>query len=206
MSDDAERPFMARARQLPVILRPRVWRRWWSTEPFTTKGILVALLALTGSGIFALLLGDGGLGMVFLALPIIALGLLVSIVAASVLLARLRWLFRRTGITARWQRVRDRVLGIAGVIFWIAVVGGGIAVWWPYLAYLFHPVKGWYALENNVPLSRVKFEEKPHDCDFMTAPLGDKNCHYDAKAVVLQATESPNGKRLVVVTYEKVQD
>jgi hypothetical protein len=27
--------------------------------------------------------------------------------------------------------------------------------------------------------NKIKIEKKPHDCEFLTAPLGNKNCHYD---------------------------
>lgn len=36
-----------------------------------------------------------------------------------------------------------------------------------------------YALQYRVPPSRVIKSRQPHDCDWLHAPLGDKNCHYD---------------------------
>jgi hypothetical protein len=37
-----------------------------------------------------------------------------------------------------------------------------------------------YALWYDVPVSRVAADKKPHDCDWGAAPLGNKNCHYEA--------------------------
>jgi hypothetical protein len=40
--------------------------------------------------------------------------------------------------------------------------------------------KWWYSNYLSVKDdSKIVIEKKPHDCEFMTAPLGRKNCHYD---------------------------
>jgi hypothetical protein len=75
---------------------------------------------------------------------------------------------------------------------------------WPYLSSDF--VKSWYALMNRVPVERVEIEKKPHDCEFDTAPLGSKNCHYKAQVFVSNATDSPDRKKSLLVTYEKIQE
>jgi len=36
-----------------------------------------------------------------------------------------------------------------------------------------------YALEYGVQYGQVSKLAEPHDCDWMTAPLGKKNCHYE---------------------------
>jgi hypothetical protein len=41
------------------------------------------------------------------------------------------------------------------------------------------PVKGYYALKNDIEPDRVTIVPEPHDCDFFKAPIGDKECHYD---------------------------
>jgi hypothetical protein len=41
-------------------------------------------------------------------------------------------------------------------------------------------VKGYYALQNNVDPEKVTIIPKPHDCDFDKAPIGNKECHYEA--------------------------
>src|SRR5438046_274287 len=42
-----------------------------------------------------------------------------------------------------------------------------------------------YAKHYSVDMDRVFMEPKPHDCDFIKAPLGMKHCHFD-KSVVTQ--------------------
>jgi hypothetical protein len=45
----------------------------------------------------------------------------------------------------------------------------------------------WYAVEYSVDPFKVQVGNKPKDCDFMHAPLGRKECHYDAKATAYNA-------------------
>jgi hypothetical protein len=58
------------------------------------------------------------------------------------------------------------ILAIAGAALWVHSVGG-INV-------------AWYSLRYGVSASKVQVDAQPSDCDFMTAPLGSKGCHYDA--------------------------
>jgi len=51
--------------------------------------------------------------------------------------------------------------------------------------------KAWQAFSNGTPYSHVQIADRPHDCDFLTAPLGSKNCHYKkAISKVMWATSS----------------
>jgi hypothetical protein len=90
------------------------------------------------------------------------------------------------------------------VIFWLWVGGAILVAIWPYLS--LDPVKSWYAFTNKVPAERVTFEKKPHDCEFATAPIGSKHCHYAAKPFVLTGPDSPDGQKSVVVAYERIED
>jgi len=61
-----------------------------------------------------------------------------------------------------------------------AVVWMVVAYWLIRLGYL-----GWYheyrfAFWYDTPIAQVFKEKEPHDCEWIAAPLGDKNCHYDA--------------------------
>jgi hypothetical protein len=38
-----------------------------------------------------------------------------------------------------------------------------------------------YAAQYHVHYDQVTMAKQPHDCDWLAAPLGDKNCHYDAE-------------------------
>jgi hypothetical protein len=68
-----------------------------------------------------------------------------------------------------------------GGLFWLAVVGTGIYVYW------FGFNETWYAWQYDVATSNVKVAAKPKDCDFISAPLGAKNCHYEPTVYVLNA-------------------
>ena len=58
------------------------------------------------------------------------------------------------------------------------VVGGGfLSVW------LF-PENKWankwrYSFEDDLEDATFVLTKLPHDCEFLTAPLGDKHCHYE---------------------------
>jgi len=42
--------------------------------------------------------------------------------------------------------------------------------------------KAYAAFQYSVPMERISFGGKrPHDCDFMTAPIGEKHCSYHRK-------------------------
>ena len=60
----------------------------------------------------------------------------------------------------------------------------------------------WYATQNSIPVGRVSVQPKPHDCEFMKAPLGDKNCHFDGVVTRLQDKDGP----YVVVSWNRVND
>ena len=41
-----------------------------------------------------------------------------------------------------------------------------------------------YAFQYSVDSERVTVEHKPHDCDWRSAPLGNKHCHYKAMITI----------------------
>src|SRR4051794_4807850 len=45
----------------------------------------------------------------------------------------------------------------------------------------------WYSFKHGVGFSEVHTDAKPTDCDFLTAPLGNKNCGYEPQVGVLNA-------------------
>jgi len=80
------------------------------------------------------------------------------------------------------------VLTIIGI--WIILAGASWA-WHSKLRYFV-----WYGSDWDA----VTVDKKPHDCDWLTAPLGDKNCHYDAQVQVQQTTisvDKNSGRRIV---------
>ncbi len=62
-----------------------------------------------------------------------------------------------------------------GCLAVLAIIGAGI--WWILPDSWTDPIKySW--IYDKVTSSNVLYTEKPKDCDFMHAPLGDKGCHY----------------------------
>jgi hypothetical protein len=98
-----------------------------------------------------------------------------------------------------WKRIIAPVVVVAVVVLLITAIA-------PYIST--DPTKIWYAVKNGVHADHVTVEKEPHDCEFSTAPLGNKQCHYEAREFVLTDEKTPDrdAVRQVVVTYEKVND
>jgi hypothetical protein len=159
-----------------ILWRPQKWRQWWSAEPAITKIFVAGLALLLAVGIYEHIRGNFDVSAVIFVTLCALAGVLVLSSVGMIVGAALRYVFRRSGIAAFWQKIRKPVLGTLKVIFW---AGFGILCLvdaWPYLS--LDPVKSWYAIKHKVPSERVHVNEEPHDCEFLTAPLGSKNCHY----------------------------
>ena len=72
-------------------------------------------------------------------------------------------------------------LAVGGLLLWLIAVGVGIWVYW---------VGGnvaWYSLRYMVSTDKVRVDAKPRDCNFMSAPIGDKGCHYTPSVTAINA-------------------
>jgi hypothetical protein len=59
------------------------------------------------------------------------------------------------------------------------------------------------AMQYGVAYDKVYKSNKPHDCDFLAAPIGEKNCHYDADAQRQSAIRTGiNPSGYAVVSYD----
>jgi hypothetical protein len=79
----------------------------------------------------------------------------------------------------------------AGCLVWVVLLAGALVWYW-----------GWesalrYSLQYNVELSQVSVETKPKDCDFLHAPLGQKDCHYEKVVSILRFGRNPAGQPIV---------
>ena len=105
------------------------------------------------------------------------------------------WLQRtafRMRLAGKW------LLYIAGVIFFLAVMLPKGAMW------LFPESKVGYTMKYALADEEVIIDRKPHDCEWETAPLGAKHCHYEK---VVQTDTDQHGKvTAVYVSWQKVQD
>jgi len=103
------------------------------------------------------------------------------------------------------QRIKERTTKYGSLIpkidaFLWRIVGLtvlGLVVW------VFLPAKTKYALEYETDSSNVIIEAKPHNCDWETAPLGAKNCHYEKDVIV---RKDAAGKNNVYVSWDRMQD
>jgi hypothetical protein len=63
------------------------------------------------------------------------------------------------------------------LVFLLVIVGAfGLIVWTILPDRLTDKIK--YSAEYSVEPSQIHWNDKPTDCDFMHAPLGEKSCHY----------------------------
>ncbi len=58
------------------------------------------------------------------------------------------------------------------------------------------PTQSYYAWKYGVPAAAVTNLPRPHDCDFLSAPLGDKNCSYERRVTRTLVTVSRYGQPL----------
>jgi hypothetical protein len=68
----------------------------------------------------------------------------------------------------------DLVWGVFGPLLFAIILGGGVLVW---TAGGIQKVL--LSFKYGAKPGDISIEDKPHDCDFIRAPLGDKGCHYD---------------------------
>jgi hypothetical protein len=79
----------------------------------------------------------------------------------------------------------------------VVLIGIGVASWyyWPD-AWTWNNL--WYSIQYGVRIDQVTIDKKPHDCDWNTAPLGSKNCHYEEKATKIIAGIGAKTGKLIV--------
>jgi hypothetical protein len=59
-----------------------------------------------------------------------------------------------------------------------------------------------YAFKYSVDTSNVRVEKQPHDCEWASAPLGGKHCHYKAEVSSVRTGTSANGNT-PLVSYDE---
>jgi hypothetical protein len=78
---------------------------------------------------------------------------------------------------------------------WVGVMLLGVALL-DLAADIWH-AKWRYAAANGVPSSQVYIQDKPHDCAFLAAPLGEKYCHYERTVSITRWASSLTGSPIV---------
>jgi hypothetical protein len=54
-----------------------------------------------------------------------------------------------------------------------------------------------YSAAYDIPSSRVYVQDKPHDCAFLAAPLGEKYCHYELTVSITRWARTKDGSPIV---------
>ena len=54
-----------------------------------------------------------------------------------------------------------------------------------------------YSVQYGVSYSSVTKLKKPHTCDFLTGPIGNKNCSYEPQVTTVRTAISTEGKPIV---------
>lgn len=89
-------------------------------------------------------------------------------------------------------------------LFWFLVIGlGGLYLLW-LIIYEFSPTAKQIEWDYRIDVSHIEVAPKPHDCEFMSAPIGEKHCHYDQYLSLVNArgefvggdTVSDDGKHI----------
>jgi hypothetical protein len=78
---------------------------------------------------------------------------------------------------------------------WIAMILVGIGLW-SLPGDIWHS-KWRYAFSYGIPSSQLYVQDKPHDCAFLAAPLGEKYCHYERTISTTRWAKSTEGNPII---------
>jgi len=92
-------------------------------------------------------------------------------------------------------RVEAAVSGKWSTVQWAGAIFIGIFLW-SLPGTIWH-AKWRYAATYDIPSSQVYVQDKPHDCAFLAAPLGEKYCHYERTVSVTRWATSQTGNPIV---------
>jgi hypothetical protein len=92
------------------------------------------------------------------------------------------------------------------ILWWMLLLFGGL-IFDGGIAKLWH-TKTRYAIQYGVNYDQVYMNDRPHDCNFLHAPLGDKDCHYEIKVSEAQGQKdgSTEMEKQIYIFWEKVED
>jgi len=94
-------------------------------------------------------------------------------------------------VEAAIQRVEKAINDKWSTVQWVGIIL--IGTWlWSLPGQIWYS-KGRYAWAYVIPESDVYIQEKPHDCAFLAAPLGEKYCHYERIVLMTRWATSTAG-------------
>jgi hypothetical protein len=89
------------------------------------------------------------------------------------------------------QTAHRAVKFMFAVLLWLFIQGWAENIW---------NSREVLALRYNVSDDRITIDEEPHDCDFLRAPLGVKECSYAREITVIKAGTNAAGEHFI--TYD----
>lgn len=97
---------------------------------------------------------------------------------------------------SRWDTVNDDARVSATFVGVLIVVGWLSMYVAPVLASESRSAYWWrYAFEVGAEYDDVMVTKRPRDCDFLTAPMGRKNCRYELRVMILRTRTLPSGEQ-----------
>ena len=108
--------------------------------------------------------------------------------------------------------VKEAALRLGKILALVVIGLFGLAVL-PEILGVLGPVATWiapgnkaayflrYAFEANVSYDQVFVADKPRDCDFLTAPMGNKLCRYETVVQTVRISTSTTGQ--AIVSYDE---
>src|SRR5690348_1438348 len=90
----------------------------------------------------------------------------------------------------RWDRIGNAFDRSARAIAWATIVGLTAILIWFALGGRHTTTR--YAVQYGVDRSQVTIERRPIDCEFLSSPIGRKDCHY---AKVVEITLYRSGRQ-----------
>jgi hypothetical protein len=98
-------------------------------------------------------------------------------------------------IEAALGRVETAIKDKWSTVQWVGIMFIGVFLW--SLPRTIWHAKWRYAATYNIPSSQVYVQDKPHDCVFLAAPLGEKYCHYERTISITRWATSQTGNPIV---------
>jgi hypothetical protein len=98
-------------------------------------------------------------------------------------------------IEAGLGRVETAVKDKWSTVQWVGIIIIGVYLW-SVPGQLWHS-KWRYSAAYDVPESEVYVQDRPHDCAFLAAPLGEKYCHYERTISFTRWATSTTGDPII---------
>lgn len=138
-------------------------------------------------------------------LVLVCLEGVVVLVVMSIASRRRTQRNRATATKPVTKTFRERVAGWGyTLVFWFGIAllyaAGGYAAEWLFPAS--ELATRWrYSLDDDLKNAEYVMPTRPHDCEFMTAPLGEKHCHYNKEVATVRVRKAQSGGR--VISYDE---